>query len=83
MIVNFIDYLRNRLQTVIYCCYGGITFIVIWSLTVDTSHAHTLVEKMIPGFWSLFGLGSCAVIIMVARLLGKSGIMTREDYYDN
>jgi hypothetical protein len=38
---------------------------------------------MIPGFWSLFGLGSCAVVIMVARLLGKSGIMTREDYYDN
>jgi hypothetical protein len=83
MIVNFIDYLRDRLKTVIYCCYGGIALIVIWSLTVDTSHAHTWAEKMIPGFWSLFGLGACAVLIMVARWFGKSGIMTREDYYDN
>jgi hypothetical protein len=83
MIVNFIDYLRDRIKTVIYCCYGGITLIVIWSLTVDTSHAHTWAEKMIPGFWSFFGLSSCAVIIIVSRLLGKTGIMTREDYYDN
>jgi hypothetical protein len=83
MIVNFIDYLRDRLKTVVYCCYGGITLIVIWSMTVDTSHAHTWAEKVIPGFWSLFGLCACAVLIMVARLFGKSGIMTREDYYDN
>jgi len=83
MIVNFIDYLRDRLPTVKYCCYGGIALIVIWSLTVDTSHAHSWAEKMIPGFWSLFGLGSCTVVIMVARWFGRSGIMTREDYYDN
>jgi hypothetical protein len=83
MIVKLIDYLRDRLQTLIYCCYGGIVLIVIWSMTVDTSHAHTWGEKMIPGFWSLFGLASCAAIIMAARCLGKSGIMTRENYYDN
>lgn len=83
MIVKVIDYLRDRLQSVIYCCYGGITLIVIWSLTVDTSHAHTWAEKMIPGFWSLFGLGSCAVVILIARWFGQSGIMIREDYYDN
>lgn len=83
MIVNFIDYLRDRLQAVIYCCYGVMTFIVIWSMSVDTSHAHTWAEKMIPGFWSLFGFCSCAIVIMVARWFGKGGIMTREDYYDN
>ncbi len=83
MIVNFIDYLRDRLQTVIYCCYGVMTFIVIWSMSVDTSHAHTWAEKLIPGFWSLFGFLGCAIIILVARWFGKSGIQTREDYYDN
>lgn len=83
MIVHFIDYLRDRLQKVILCCYGGIALIIIWSLTVDTSHAHTWAEKIIPGFWGLFGLCSCAVLIMIARWLGKGGIMTREDYYDN
>ncbi len=83
MIVNFIDYLRDRLQSVIYCCYGAIVFILIWSLTVDTSHAHTWAEKVIPGFWGLFGFAACAILIMVARWFGHSGIMTREDYYDN
>lgn len=83
MIVKFIDYLRERLQKVIFCCYGGIALIIIWSLTVDTSHAHTWAEKIIPGFWGLFSLCSCAILILVARVLGKGGIMTREDYYDN
>ncbi len=83
MIVNFIDYLRDRLQSVIYCCYGGIVLILIWSLTVDKSHAHTWAEKMIPGFWGLFGLGACAILILGAWWFGRSGIMTREDYYDN
>ncbi len=83
MIVDLIDYLRDRLQYVAYSCYVAMAFIVIWSMTVDTSHAHTWAEKMIPGFWSLFGLGSCAIVIMVARWYGKSGIQAREDYYDN
>ena len=83
MIINLIDYLRDRLQYVTYSCYVAMAFIVLWSLSVDTSHAHTWAEKMIPGFWSLFGLCSCAIVIMVARWYGKSGIQTREDYYDN
>lgn len=82
MIIDLIDYLRERLQVVTYCCYGLMALIVIWSLSVNTTHAHTWAEKMIPGFWSLFGLGSCAIIIMVARWYGKSGIQAREDYYD-
>ena len=83
MIVNLIDYLRDRLQAVTYFCYAGMAFIVFWSMSVDTSHAHTWAEKMIPGFWSLFGLISCAIVIMVARWFGRSGIQVREDYYDN
>jgi hypothetical protein len=50
---------------------------------VDTSHAHTWAEKVIPGFWGLFGFAACAILIIVARWFGHSGIMTREDYYDN
>ena len=83
MIADFIDYLRDRLQYLTWFCYVAMAFIVIWSLTIDTHHAHTWAEKMIPGFWSLFGLASCAIVIMVARWYGKSGIQTREDYYDN
>ncbi|MEN8190547.1 MAG: hypothetical protein ABFS19_11935 [Thermodesulfobacteriota bacterium] len=83
MIVDLIDYLKERLQLLRYGLYGTVIGVIIWSLTVDTSHAHTWAEKMIPGFWALFGLGSCAAVILTARWFGKSGIMTREDYYDN
>lgn len=83
MIVNLIDYLKDRQQAVKYCCYGGIMAIILWSvISVDTHHAHTWIEKL-PGFWSLFGLVSCVVLIFFASWFGKSGIMTREDYYDN
>ena len=83
MIVDLIDYLKARPQTVRNFCYGGIIAILLWSIiSVDTHHAHTWMEKL-PGFWSVFGLVSCVVLIFVARWLGNSGIMTREDYYDN
>ena len=83
MIVNLIDYLKARLSAVRNFCYGGIAAIIIGSLIlVDTHHAHTWAEKHIPGFWALFGLVSTIVLIFVAGWLGRSGIQTREDYYD-
>ncbi|WP_136806892.1 hypothetical protein [Desulfosediminicola flagellatus] len=83
MIVNLIEYLKERPQAVKQTCYGGIALIMLWSvIAVDTHHAHTWLEK-IPFFWSLFGLISCVVLIFVATWFGKSGIQTRENYYDN
>jgi hypothetical protein len=84
MIVNFIDFLKERLQAVKMCCYIAIGVMLVWSVVgVDTHHAHTWMEAYIPGFWSFFGIVSCLVLIYFARWFGKSGIMTREDYYDN
>ncbi len=83
MIVQFIDFIQKRLKLVGIACCVVLGLIVVWSLTVDTSHAHSWAEKAIPAFWSLFGLGACAVIIGIARLVGRTGIMTREDYYDD
>lgn len=83
MIVHAIEFLQTRLKLLIISCYVGIAAIFVWSLTVDTHHAHTWAEKFIPGFWSLFGIGSCVLIVFIARLIAKAGVMTREDYYDN
>jgi len=84
MIVHMIDYFREHAVAVKNFCYIGVAILLVWSFTgVDTHHAHTWAEKHIPGFWSLFGTGSCIVLIFFARWFGKSGIMTREDYYDN
>ncbi len=82
MIVHLIDYLKERLRLVTLFCCIGIAAIMVWSLTVDTHHAHTWVEKEIPVFWGLFGFCACIVIIFFARWFGKSGIKIREDYYD-
>lgn len=83
MIVDLIEFLRKRTRGLSAVFFGIICAILIWSLTVDTHHAHTWAEAHIPFFWSLFGLVSCVVIIFFARWFANSGIATREDYYDN
>ncbi len=83
MIVQLIDFLRARLQGLSYFFFGAIAAIVVWSLTVDLHHAHTWAEKVIPAFWGIFAFLSAVVIIFFSRWLGRSGIKTREDYYDN
>lgn len=80
---KFIDYLRERLDTVIKTCYGILAVVLAYSLYVDKSHAHTWVEQNVPFFWSLFGFAAAAVIIMVAYWYGHSGIMARKDFYDS
>lgn len=84
MIVDLIDKLKERSQAVKLFCYLAIAVIILWStIAVDKHHAHTWMEHYIPGWWSLVGLVSCTVLIFFAVWLGKSGVMTREDYYDN
>jgi hypothetical protein len=39
-------------------------------------------EKLIPGWWSIFGFVACVLIIILSKWYGHLGIMTREDYYD-
>jgi hypothetical protein len=82
MIVQLIDFFRNRLKTVVRWCYAGLALLVAWDLLyVDKHHAHTGPEHL-PLFWALFGFGACALIIIVSKWFGHLGIMTREDYYD-
>lgn len=82
MIVNIIDYLRDRQKTLIRWCYVILALLVISNVFVDKSKAHIWLET-IPGFWSLFGFIACVLIIILSKWFGSLGIMTREDYYDN
>ena len=79
-IIDFILERRKKASSVLVVFIIGIFF---WSLSVDTTHAHTWAEKHIPGFWSLFGIVSCIVLIFVARWFSRAGISRGEDYYDN
>jgi TRAP-type C4-dicarboxylate transport system permease small subunit len=80
--ISLIEFFRERLKIVIIACLILIGVIALWgSFMIDLSHAHLKMEK-IPFFWSFFGLIGGALLIVVSRFLGRLGIMTREDYYD-
>jgi hypothetical protein len=81
IVVRLIDFLQRHLKTVIMLCWGLLALLVIgdW-LLVDKQHAHTTAEHWF-GFWSLFGFGSCIVIIFISKWYGHLGIMEQEDYY--
>ncbi len=80
---RIIDFIAKRHKLATAVLVVVMITIFLWSLTVDTSHAHTWAEKYIPGFWSLFGIVSCIVLIFVARWFSSAGIAKGEDYYDN
>ncbi len=80
--IGLIEFFRERKLLVALVWLALVGILAIWgSFMVDTSHAHTEMEKF-PFFWSVFGLIGCAALILVSRLIGSLGIMTREDYYD-
>jgi hypothetical protein len=81
-LVQIIEFLRRRLKTVIWVCVGVLAALVAGDIIlVNKEPAHTALEK-IPFFWAVFGFLGCAVIILVSKWFGHSGIMKREDYYD-
>ena len=83
-LVQLIEFLRSRLKTVIWVCYGVLALLVVIDaipFLVDKEHAHTKLEHL-PGFWSLFGFVACTLIIFLSKWYGHAGIMKREDYYD-
>ena len=46
------------------------------------AHPHFTFESW-PAWGSLYGLISCAAIIVLSKLIGKVWLMRREDYYDS
>ena len=84
-LVRLINFLRDRLKTVIRVCLALLALLVVLDAVpgvVDKSHAHTWAEAHLPGFWAVFGLVGCIILILVSKWFGHLGIMTREDYYD-
>ena len=81
-LVQLIEFLRNRLKTVVRVCFGLLALLILVdALLVDKEHAHTRLEHL-PAFWSVFGFLGCVVIVIASKWFGHAGIMTREDYYD-
>ena len=83
-LARLIDFLRNRLQTVVRVGIAGLVVLVALDTIpdlIDKKHAHTAAEHL-PAFWAVFGLVGCLLLVVVAKTLGHLGVSTREDYYD-
>jgi hypothetical protein len=84
-LAKLIQFLRDRLKTVIWVCYGVLALVVLLDAMpaiVNKEHAHTGPEHW-PAFWAVFGFAACVVIVLFSKWYGHLGIMTREDYYDD
>lgn len=84
ILVRWIEWLRARPRAVRGVSYAVLALLVVadalpW--VVDKSPAHTAAERL-PGFWSVFGLVGCTLIIFVSKAYGHAGILKGEDYYD-
>jgi hypothetical protein len=83
-LVQLIEFLRNRLKTVVRVCCAVLAVLILLDAIpalVDKEHAHTQAEHL-PAFWAIFGFVGCVVLILVSKWFGHAGIMQREDYYD-
>lgn len=78
--MNFFDKPENikTLKILFYICLA-ITFVV--DFFIVRKHIYFPWED-IPGFYALFGLIACILIIVMAKALGKLWLMKKEDYYD-
>ncbi len=86
ILVRLIEYLRARLRGVIRAAWVLLGALVVadalpWVVHKE-GHAHTWAEGHVPGFWAVFGLVGCMVLIVLSKAFGHAGIMKREDYYD-
>ena len=55
---------------------------ILMPLIFGAGHPHFAFESF-PAFGSLYGLVSCAVIIIVSKLIGKAWLMRPEDHYED
>ena len=66
--------------------YFGLALIALAEIILPRvfpgEHPHFSFEGF-PAWGSLYGLASCAAIIIVSKLIGKVWLMRHEDYYDS
>ena len=80
--MNLIEIIyKLRTQKVKKFAYGLLVLLILVDFIIPRPEIHFFGDK-IPGFWSLFGFISCALIIVVSKWLGQHWLMRDEDYYD-
>ena len=65
--MNLIDIIEKlRTKTVKKLAYGILVLLIVADFIIPRHEIHFFGDK-VPGFWSLFGFISCALIIIVSK----------------
>ena len=68
------------------CFYVGLAIVALIEVVLPRmlpgAHPHFSFESF-PAWASLYGLISCAAIILVSKAIGSAWLMRGEDYYDS
>jgi len=78
-LLDIIEVLRTKAAKRI--AYGALILLIVVDFIIPRHEIHFFGDK-IPGFWSLFGLIACVLIIIVSKWIGHMGLMKDENYYD-
>ena len=78
-IIKVIEALRRKAVKKI--AYVALILIIVTDFFIPRHEIHFIVDQ-IPGFWSLFGLVACILIILISKWIGHLGIMQDENYYN-
>jgi len=78
-LIDIIDKLRTKIVKKI--AYGILVLLILSDFMIPRHEIHFFGDK-IRGFWSLFGIISCVLIIVVSKWIGQNWLMMDEDYYD-
>lgn len=69
---------KKKIKIIIAVILG---IVVLSDFLVHRHHPYFIWDE-IPGFYALYGLLSCIVIVIVSKFIGHHGLMKKEDYYD-
>lgn len=72
--------LSNGVKILKILSYICLAIIVAVDFFISREHVYFPWER-VPGFYALFGLIACILIIVIAKTLGKKWLMKKEDYY--
>ena len=78
-LIDIIDKLRTKIVKKI--AYGILVLLILADFIIPRHGIHFFGDK-VPGFWSLFGIISCVLIIVASKWIGQNWLMRDEDYYD-
>ncbi|MCC5808096.1 MAG: hypothetical protein JJU00_17340 [Opitutales bacterium] len=83
-LLRIIESLRARSATLLKAGIGVLVLLVVLDalpFVVDKADAHTAAERL-PGFWAVYGLAGCFLLVYFAKTLGAAGIQKGEDSSD-